>query len=243
MLASRTFDDIIAHIQNSNLNFHLQLSPFSAVISMKKSLIKDKSGSFLLPTSSCTPKSSQNEIAALASKNLMLEDKVISLQKDLESAVDDCEATHSALRLLQTESKLKKESSNREAKGAQFKEFAKKNEIINTLEFDNQQLREENNHLQISVENLNDNIQTLEIANKKQKEITDKLNKGISETRVRFGKEKELIEKEYRAEVKALRKELGEEVKEKIKLQEKLKKYLEKSDDKPPSTYVDKISS
>ena len=105
MSATRTFDDIIDHIQNSNLNFHLQMSPFSAVISLKRSLIKDKFGSFLLP-SIVTPKSSKNEIAALASKNLMLENKVIALQKDLESALDDCAAARSTIMFLQTETKL-----------------------------------------------------------------------------------------------------------------------------------------
>jgi hypothetical protein len=49
MLASSTFDAIIKQIQTSHLNFHLQISPFSAIISLKKTLIKDKSGTFLLP--------------------------------------------------------------------------------------------------------------------------------------------------------------------------------------------------
>ena len=49
MFASKAFDDILNTIKNSNLNFHLQQSPFSAVISLKKSLICDKFGSPLLP--------------------------------------------------------------------------------------------------------------------------------------------------------------------------------------------------
>ena len=49
MAAKRTFDDLLAQIQASNLNFHLQLSPFSASISLKKSLIKYKFGNTLLP--------------------------------------------------------------------------------------------------------------------------------------------------------------------------------------------------
>ena len=191
MLAKNTFEDIIDQIQNSNLNFHLQMSPFSAIISLKRSLIRDKFGSFLLP-SIVAPKSSKIEIAALASKNLMLENKVIALQKDLESAVDDCATAHSKIRFLQTETKIKIESSDIEA---HFKEIAKKNELINTLEFDNQQLRQENVHLQISVENLNDSIQDLEVSNKRQKDISDKLHKNINETRVKKTmKEKEQVE-------------------------------------------------
>ena len=54
MLADQTFKNIIDGIQNSNLNFQLQVSPFSAFISLKKSLVKDKSGSYLQPPSQAT---------------------------------------------------------------------------------------------------------------------------------------------------------------------------------------------
>ena len=51
MLASTTFYKILDLIKSSNLNFQLSLSPFSAQISLKKSLVKDRSGMFLLPPS------------------------------------------------------------------------------------------------------------------------------------------------------------------------------------------------
>ena len=38
MLATQAFDDILDQIRSSSLNFHVQISPFSAVISLKKSL-------------------------------------------------------------------------------------------------------------------------------------------------------------------------------------------------------------
>ena len=50
MFASKTFDNILNSIKDSNLNFHLQLSPFSAIISLKKSLVCDKLGTPLLPS-------------------------------------------------------------------------------------------------------------------------------------------------------------------------------------------------
>ena len=43
MLATEAFDQILETIRTSCLNFQMQISPFSAVISLKKSLIKDKS--------------------------------------------------------------------------------------------------------------------------------------------------------------------------------------------------------
>ena len=51
MVAKRSFDSILEQVQASNLNFQLQVSPFSATISLKKTLIKDKFGNLLLPPS------------------------------------------------------------------------------------------------------------------------------------------------------------------------------------------------
>ena len=48
--ASGAFDWILQQILSSNLNYSLQLTPFSAVISLKKSLIKDKNGCVILPS-------------------------------------------------------------------------------------------------------------------------------------------------------------------------------------------------
>ena len=50
MLAKNAFDEILEMIKTSNLNFQMNLSPFSASISLKKSLIRDKFGNVLAPT-------------------------------------------------------------------------------------------------------------------------------------------------------------------------------------------------
>ena len=49
MLATTTFDSIISQIQASCLNFSMQLTPFSAVISLRKSFVTDKSGFVVTP--------------------------------------------------------------------------------------------------------------------------------------------------------------------------------------------------
>ena len=48
-MASNTFDRLLRDIQSSNLNFHLQVSPFSAQISIKKSLVRERDETFRLP--------------------------------------------------------------------------------------------------------------------------------------------------------------------------------------------------
>ena len=49
MAAAKAFDKILDDVKTSNLNFCLQLSPFSATISLKKTLVKDKAGLYLYP--------------------------------------------------------------------------------------------------------------------------------------------------------------------------------------------------
>ena len=49
MLASKAFETIIDNIRDSTLNFQLQMSPFSALISLKKTLVTEKSGVSRLP--------------------------------------------------------------------------------------------------------------------------------------------------------------------------------------------------
>ena len=49
MAASELFESIIDKVRSSNLNFQIQMTPFSANIVIKKTFIKDNSGFPLLP--------------------------------------------------------------------------------------------------------------------------------------------------------------------------------------------------
>ena len=52
MIAEKTFSNIIQQVLSSNLNFQLQLSPFSAMISLKKPPVKDILGNIIKPVDS-----------------------------------------------------------------------------------------------------------------------------------------------------------------------------------------------
>ena len=95
MLASEAFDSILDQIKNSCLNFHIQLSPFSAIISLKRSFTKDKSGNLLLPPISRVPV--YNEVV---DKNLNLEKDVAVLTKRHDEAVDECKEAHGIIESL-----------------------------------------------------------------------------------------------------------------------------------------------
>ena len=97
MLAETVFDDILDRIRNSRLNFQLQISPYSAYISLKKSLQKDRSGSLLVPPRDCI------EVKKLSSQNM-------KLKSDLEKTQEELAATSVKLKVLESTLSVKSES-------------------------------------------------------------------------------------------------------------------------------------
>ena len=126
MLATKTFDRILEMIQKSNLNFVLQVSPFSANISLRKTLIKDKAGNVILPPDLSAYNDDQNlkeTIADLVSKNNKLEKDVINLKNELELAADDCEKANKKAAFLEKQIS-EKDSVEEEAENANLKSEA-----------------------------------------------------------------------------------------------------------------------
>ena len=66
-----------------HLNYQVKLSPFSAIISLKKSLVKDKSGRPILPSSFSFAPNEDTEI--LHDKLLKVESYFSSLQRAYET--------------------------------------------------------------------------------------------------------------------------------------------------------------
>ena len=94
MGATEAFENIIHHVKSSNLNYRLEQSPYSAIISLKKTLLKDRSGNILKPQTSgesyASWQSLSSEKQALVYKNVELEKAFESLKCDYENVVDDC---------------------------------------------------------------------------------------------------------------------------------------------------------
>ena len=104
MRASQTFDRILQTIQKSNLNFVLQLSPYSANISLKKSLVTNKSGTVCLPPEVSCDIITHEALAALEAKIKLLKEEKDDETKAykqsteiLEQKVKKAEANNSKL--------------------------------------------------------------------------------------------------------------------------------------------------
>ena len=206
MVATRTFENILHQIQSSNLNFQLQLSPFAANISLKKSLVRDKTGAPLSLISPCTYNA--GDIAAVTAANLKLENELLSLKKQFANAVHKIDN-------LEAQASVKAESLDKE-------DFTSKI-LVQNLNAHIKQLVTEKDDCRRKIENQSVEIKDLEFSNKTKQAISDRLNSDLSETKLRFSKEKIKISKELKAEVKFWRKKLGEETKFKIQVAKKLK--------------------
>ena len=193
MIAAETFENILFQIRNSNLNFKLDLSPFAANISLKKSLVKDKSGVFLLPRANAA----SDSIAILEEKNQQLENKLFSVKNEFSSKVNECGT-------------------------AVNKELENSRELVKKLQLLNANLVRENEMFKNKVKDQETEIKDLEHSNNIRKEVSDELNKKLSELKAKYDKERRDVTNQNKAEVRYWRKELGKETKLKLKLREML---------------------
>ena len=142
---SETCDLLLRHIKKSNLNYNLSESPFSVMISIKKSFIKDKNGSLRFPLfSELAPQTYpvKNEDQTLSSKNIALKATLAQYEVGKEASdhvLQDLDiklqkAKVEILDLISDKNQLEKvkENSEKEANDKNF-EIKKLKDISNNL--------------------------------------------------------------------------------------------------------------
>ena len=195
MEASTMFENLLQHIKESNLNFKLELSPFSAVILLKKSFIKDKFGNplLLLSTSTAILSRVQEENLKLNKKILFLENANKTLKADYEDAVDDCEEAHTMKNKLENEIKnlkpvhpiIKEDNSDKdtELKRVKSKLEVMENELTEKIEIVEKNVEQIKNY-KIEIKSLNTKNEKLNIEHKCHKSDKENLEKEVSKLSV-----------------------------------------------------------
>ena len=216
MAASEAFDQILEYVKLSNLNFCLQLSPFSANISIKKTLIKDKSGVHLNPRIPIPH--------PLEKKVKDLEVLVNSLQLRLAESVETISELECSLRIKQE---------NIDSEGNDLKaEIEKKSFEISNLKEEKNRLQNKSETLEAALKEQETEIHDLQRNLKNSRCATNKLNKELLANRMNHEKETKIMIKNSKSEIKTWKKDLGRERSEKLKAERKLENLVKKIESK-----------
>ena len=209
MAVDATFSSIINEIQLSNLNFSLQITPFAAYITLKKSVIKDYDGIQAVPSPPIMLllQQAQQTINDLQEENKLQKIETDAAHKNNENLVNDnaalvkavqvsdeklavSDATNHSLheKLNAAEKEILKISSTKHAcetdmKDAQkshFQEINQANSVIKTLKKDGKNLEKEIHNLKRNLESTRNTLKTL-----KNEHSSLKMNKNIPETKIK----------------------------------------------------------
>ena len=232
MLASLAFENIIDKIRNSNLNFQLQMSPYSAQISLKKSLVTEKTGVPRHPSTTCYAAS--NSSLESERKNMQLESKLNNIKVEYDRVVDERDEAFARIKCLETE--IERISIKHENENENITEIEKLQIKIKRLSTENIEYRE-------LVKEQTEEINDLKNSVKIKTDISNQMNKKFSEFKIKSEKEKAVAKKSHQAEVKFWRKELGNERKLRIKLEYKLEKVMKEYSEKEMITPTPEYSS
>ena len=96
MLAAKKFDHVLRQIQESSLNFQMTLSPFSAMISLKKSFVTDTTGAPLLPPK-VAEEDMKNLVVKLEMENKRLQHMYDELVSRYETAISSINSLENAV--------------------------------------------------------------------------------------------------------------------------------------------------
>ena len=225
--ASESFETILNQVKKSNLNFRMDLSPFSAVIYIKKSLIKDRSGTCRIPP---TPDSVilhrvNSENQDLTQKVGKLERMLESIKSDYEISVVACENAHKTIAALEYDLRVKSnqvEANEIKKENAGHDDLLLKTEQLETLGDEVEEVKKINISLESCVEDQAKYIHDLEAKNQTLDHLVKKFDTELSAKRSSHKREITEVTKALKKEVKSWKKKLGQERKLKIKLEKKI---------------------
>ena len=190
MAAGVTFSSIINEIQESNLNFKINLSPFSATIILKKTAVTNSQGISAMTSlpSFFLLQQAQKEIVRLSHGVFSLRSANEKLRTACEASMKNCEESDEDIKDL-------KYKLNIASVSVGMKES-----------------------LMLKVKETESELDSANMLNKRLEKSVNKCNLKLAETSNRLLKEKSESEKYLKKDIKEWKKELGNERRHKINL-------------------------
>ena len=164
MAVSASFSSILNEIQLSNLNFKIQMTPFAAHITLKKSALQDRNGIYAIPSPPILflLQAGQQDILNLKHEIFELKTAICDSNKKKEEAEHNLEKVYAELN--------KSLSMNKDMK----KELKKKEERVEANDQKIAALENAKKNLKIETENLNNQIKHASKAIKTNEKETTK---------------------------------------------------------------------
>jgi hypothetical protein len=176
MAASLWFEGILKDVQESNLNFRIERSPFSAVIYLKKTFIQSRLGNFVThpPSKSAIISAVKSENLSHAKKIDHLENNIESMKRDQENMVLECESCYTTISKLEDQLNVgvKKEPVDEEI----FLEATKLEETVKGL-------RREKESLELKLVKNSTELKSLKQVNDNLAKENEDLAKGMKKTK------------------------------------------------------------
>ena len=220
------YRNILDNIQDSHLNFKIEMSPFSAIVHLKNSLIQDRNGVPLLPpspTAGIVHDHLYLKSETLTKKLIKQESVINSLKSDLELAIDECEETNqkyahleNSCDILSNKLAALEHENNQLTAILEAKIKAEKDKDLLEVENDPDTLKKEMNWMKNK--NANNDL------------VIKKLNSEIVKTKTKAAEDILAIKKDFKQEIKSWKKDLGNEREINIKLEAKLEDLTNKDE-------------
>ena len=166
MAVSAAFSSILNEIQLSNLNFKIEMTPFAAIVILKKSVLRDKNGYTAIPSPPILSllQQSQLVISILRDENAQLKASIEKNEEDAGESIKVRGELKVKLEEVNCELGESVDRTNNVLKEAEImaKKLARKDDQIATLESATRNLTIEAEHLKSDIKLANKSAKALE---------------------------------------------------------------------------------
>ena len=211
MAATETFRSVLHGIQTSNLNYKIEISPFSATIYLKNSFLTDKNGN---PVHTTCIGQTKPETDVFNNRILHLENTIQSLQEHYASAVQDSERVYQSNHSLESTVQLL----HSKLSAAEERNVELHRQLLSNSDANDNTENVATSNLKADLKKEKQEIVDLGKHNDTLKKIVNTLRTELNESKAKAKSEMIEMKKEFKAEVKSWRKDLGEERKSNIKI-------------------------
>lgn len=228
MIATTEFNKVIDLVQSSCLNFQLKLSPFSATISLKKSLIKNKSGTFMVPMPPKTGTFCDDDINLLVQQKKKLSAELCEMRKKYDGCLLAYTVACENIKTLQSQ-----------LDDYQLK--VKVGEKVTLSEEENIDREKELMDLKGALKEKDVRIDILQCNLHTIQEVANKLNIEVNSLKVCHDEEKHVMDKEHKDQMEKLKNDFSKLMNENKKMRGK--KPLQNSPERDYEKTLTEINS